>query len=260
MDDEAVLKTRLAIDDRPVKNLEKKVVAWLASLKTESIESAQHSYESLLIQISNYRTSLERHAHIQRANEGDIEHYANIVDGTGSTIVGARERITGLKEELKIAQKGRDNKLEYDKVAREIMKLQTRDAYHASIEQLQRDIDMLKREKGNKEMAFESRKRKFSELVESVKTLKASIDEERAQTHETQRMLQDMDQDYASSEEEESVSDDENSSPDHKATTNGFHRFQERNDEDEDEDEDENADEEGMVADGEDEAVVVNGV
>ncbi|KAG0180695.1 hypothetical protein DFQ29_000152 [Apophysomyces sp. BC1021] len=118
---------------------------------------------------------------------------------------------------------------------------------------------MLRREKGNKETAFESRKRKFSELVENVKKLKTSIDEERAQAHETQRMLQDMDQDYASSEEEESVSDEENSSPERKVSTNGFHRFQERNDEDE-EDEDENADEEGMVADGEDEAIVVNGV
>lgn len=44
-------------------------------------------------------------------------------------MVETREAIASLKNDLIKAQKIRDNKLEYDKVALEIMKLQSRDAY-----------------------------------------------------------------------------------------------------------------------------------
>jgi hypothetical protein len=43
----------------------------------------QIQLENLLILLSNYQTSLERHPPIQLANEKEIEDYTHIVDNTG---------------------------------------------------------------------------------------------------------------------------------------------------------------------------------
>ncbi|KAI7868248.1 hypothetical protein BDF14DRAFT_1881039 [Spinellus fusiger] len=262
MDEETMLKTRLAMDDRPVKNLEKKVSSWLAHLRNESIESAQNHCDALLIQISNYQTSIERHPLIQEANAKDITKYAESVHDTVRKEREARDQISDLKQDLKKAQKIRDNKLQYDQVAREILKLETREAYHESIDQLQQDIDMLRHEKGNKEEALSSRKRKFGEMISMVKQLQRDIEEERARGHKTQKILMDMGRDCESSDDESLHGEERSSSPeaDSLTMTGNFHRFQEREDEDDEDDEgeDEGEDEEGMVPDGEEGAVVVS--
>ncbi|KAI8384832.1 uncharacterized protein BYT42DRAFT_633482 [Radiomyces spectabilis] len=265
---ETVLKTRLAIDDRPIKNLEKKINHWLATLATEPIDVAQYSYETLLVQIASYQTNIDRLAPIQQVNNEDVQRYASMVDHTvrqvhdfgiqrpNFRIVKAVERtrveIKGLKEELSKAQKIRDNKLEYDKVAREIMKLQTRDEYHKSIAQLQKDIDMLKQEKIKREGAFESRKRNLAALIDTTKQLQRTVEEERAMSHESQKMLMDMDRGYESSDDEEEQSVSPTTADDSKQS----HRFKERNDEDDEGDDGD--EEEGMVMDTDEGAVIID--
>lgn len=82
-----------------------------------------------MIQLLNYQTHLQRHPPIQVANDRDIAEYKNIIEKTGSIQSGAAADIVSLKDDLKKAQKVRDHKLEYDRVARDIMKLNTRDTY-----------------------------------------------------------------------------------------------------------------------------------
>lgn len=88
--------------------------------------------------------------------------------------------IVTLKEDLIVAQNVRNHKLEYDRVAREIMKLDTRDAYRDSIEELKKEIEILQREKINKLTALENRKRNLKQAVDSLKDLQRSVEEERA--------------------------------------------------------------------------------
>ncbi|KAI9496014.1 Tho complex subunit 7-domain-containing protein [Zychaea mexicana] len=253
MDDENMLRTRLEVDDRQIRGLQKKISSWLSSLPIDTNESTQNIYESLLLQLTSYQTNVERYPILVHANDTDINNYEHMGEETAREVVATAEQISSLKDELKEAQKVRNNKLEYDKVAREIMKLQTRDEYQQSIMELKADIDMLKREKANKEQAFESRKVNFAELIKTVKDLQRTVEEERAKGHEMQKKLMDMDRGYQSSDDEASVnSDSQGHTPeDHHNANGGSHRFQERNNEDDD------GDEEGMVAD---EDVIVNGV
>lgn len=83
-----------------------------------------------MIQLLSYQTHLERHPSIQQANLKDIDEYKDVIEKTQAIQLSARKDIMSLKEELKRAQKIRDHKLEYDRVAREIMKLETRDTYN----------------------------------------------------------------------------------------------------------------------------------
>ncbi|KAI7853145.1 hypothetical protein BDC45DRAFT_511433 [Circinella umbellata] len=256
MDEESMLRTRLEIDDRNVRGLQKKISSWLTTLPTESIEASQNVYESLLLNLSAYKTTIERYPLLATANSMDIEKYGQMVDQTVHAVGSTAEQISSLKDELKEAQKVRDNKLEYDKVAREIMKLETRESYDQTIKELEADIAMLKREKANKEKAFDSRKTNFSELIKTVKELQRTVEEERAKGNEMQKKLMDMDREYESSDDEASVnSESREHTPEERRTTNGgSHRFQERSNDDDDDDD---GDEEGMVAD---EEVIVNGV
>ncbi|CAO3656055.1 unnamed protein product [Mucor hiemalis] len=148
-----------------------------------------------------------------------------------------------LKSDLVKAQKGRDHKLEYDRVAREIMKLNTRDTYNESIASLQSDIELLKREKTSRELAFENRKRNMSELVQNLKNMQKSVEEERSIMTDDKNRLMDMERGYASSDDEGDMglSDDEEVEEE-KVVPTVNHRFQER-------DEDEEDEEEGIVSD-----------
>lgn len=100
----ATLKMRLAMDDRQIKNLQKKASAWMSNLSNEPIETAwvvitrsniastthkasqwysQYSYETMLLFLASYQTSIERHPLLQQANAQDIEGYSVIGDQTG---------------------------------------------------------------------------------------------------------------------------------------------------------------------------------
>lgn len=91
---------------------------------------------------------------MQRVNNIDIEKYHQVVEKTGITYISScmgyiglcvyvwrwnklldvtlkevASQISGLKEDLKEAQEVRKNKLEYDKEARKILQLETRETY-----------------------------------------------------------------------------------------------------------------------------------
>ncbi|KAG1522504.1 hypothetical protein G6F52_005805 [Rhizopus delemar] len=117
------------------------------------------------------------------------------------------------------------------------MKLDTRDAYRDSIEELKKEIEILQREKINKLIALENRKRNLKQAVDSLKDLQRSVEEERAAITEDKRKVMDMERGYASSDEEGDIGsssgeEEERVEEDKKYTS---HRFQERKSDDEDE-------------------------
>ncbi|GAA5817468.1 hypothetical protein MFLAVUS_011016 [Mucor flavus] len=242
MEEETYLKGRLALDDRAVKMLEKKIIYFLKSLHNEPTDSAQHQFENLLIQLVNYQTHLQRHPPIQVANNKDIEEYKHMIENTKSVQSKATADIVSLKQDLTKAQKVRDHKLEYDRVARDIMKLNTRDVYKESIQSLESDIELLQREKISKAAASESRYQNLTTLVQNLKNLQQSVEEERNIKNDDNERLMAMERGYVSSDDEEDsgFSDDE-PEEEEKIMPAVNHRFQERNDEEDEE--------EGIVSD-----------
>ncbi|GAN03772.1 hypothetical protein MAM1_0047d03227 [Mucor ambiguus] len=239
MEEEAFLKQRLALDDRHVKLLEKKYYNFLQTLYDEPLERAQFQLEHLLILLLNYQTSLERHPRIQAANTQEVKEYNDIVEKTAIIQSQAGTDIVTLKEDLVKAQKSRDQKLEYDRVAREIMKFETRNTYAESISDLQNDIALLEREKANKLQTFEDRKHNLTTLLESLKNLQKSVEDERALMTEDQKKLTDMERGYVSSDDEGGIdlsdNEEEAEEEEKEAAASTNNRFQERNDEEDEE-------------------------
>ncbi|RCI03146.1 THO complex subunit 7 [Rhizopus stolonifer] len=180
MDDELYLKNRLALDERHVKTIEKKAFEYLDCLYDDTLESAHCRLEGVLVLLLGYQTNLERVASIQAANQKDIQDYQDTSEKTAVIQSQAGADITVLKTDLIEAQRVRDQKLEYDRVAREIMNYETRDTYNESIAELERDIELLQKEKENKQAAFENRKNNLSRLVTGLKDFQASVEQERS--------------------------------------------------------------------------------
>ncbi|KAI9476578.1 MAG: hypothetical protein EXX96DRAFT_541069 [Benjaminiella poitrasii] len=248
MEEEASLKQRLSLDERHVKLLEKKFISFLQTLYNEPVESAQLQLENLLILLLNYQTSLERHPLTINANNKEIEQYKSLGEQTDVTKEQAGGDIESLREQLIKEQKKRNQKLEYDRVAREILKYETRDAYLQSIEKLQKDIDLLEREKKRKLEAFERRKENLTTLVTNIKNLQKSVDDERSIITEDQHLFVDMERGYISSDDEGDIGLSDNESEEEKESEpahSTYNRFQERGDDDDDDDDDD--EEEGIV-------------
>ncbi|OBZ81891.1 THO complex subunit 7, partial [Choanephora cucurbitarum] len=214
--------------------------------------------EGLLVLLLGYQTNLERVPSIQAANTKDIQDYQQTVDETAIIQSQAGADIAVFKAELVEAQQARDQKLEYDRVARDIMHYETRDTYHESIQALERDIQLLQLEKENKQKAFESRKTNLSQLVNSLKDLQATVEQERSVVTEDQKRLMDMERGYISSDDEGDMglSDDEGQHHDsaeqeEKADDHVTSRFKERNNEEDEDDHhrhhEEEDEEEGIV-------------
>ncbi|OAC98743.1 hypothetical protein MUCCIDRAFT_191080 [Mucor lusitanicus CBS 277.49] len=119
------------------------------------------------------------------------------------------------------------------------MKFETRNTYAESINDLQNDIALLEREKANKLQTFEDRKHNLAALLESLKNLQKSVEDERAHMTDEQKKLADMERGYVSSDDEGGIdiSDNEEEAGEEEkevvASTNN--RFQERNDEEDEE-------------------------
>ncbi|KAI8982482.1 hypothetical protein BDF20DRAFT_818197, partial [Mycotypha africana] len=245
---EASLKERLALNDRLVKTLEKGVFSFLETLHEEPTEKAQHHLETLLISLNNYKTTLERHPPIQIANEKEISVYEDFINNTVGVQSQAKEDIVSLREELSKAQKVRNQKLEYDRVARDIMKYETRNTYKQSIDSLQDEINLLEREKARRYEAYERRKLNLSTLVNTLTNLQQSVEEERNNLDEDQRRFMDMERGYVSSDDEgdmNALSDNEDETiKEEEPAPAAFNRFQDRRNDEDDED-----DEEGIVLD-----------
>ncbi|KAI8366134.1 hypothetical protein BD560DRAFT_155106 [Blakeslea trispora] len=257
MDDEPYLKSRLALDERHVRTIEKKTFEYLSHLYDDTLESAHCRLEGILVLLLGYQINLERVPSIQAANTKDIQDYQQTVDETAIIQAQAGADIAIFKAELVEAQQARNQKLEYDRVARDIMNFETRDTYYESIQALERDIQLLQLEKENKQKTFESRKANLSQLVNNLKDLQATVEQQRSVLTEDQKRLMDMERGYISSddegdmglsdEEEEEEKQEHQSQADDHVTS----RFKERNNEDDEDDHhrhhEEEDEEEGIV-------------
>ncbi|ORX42366.1 hypothetical protein DM01DRAFT_346807 [Hesseltinella vesiculosa] len=227
---------RLMLDEKTLRSLEKRIYMWLHSLPTSTVEEASVTYSSLISQIANYqKVCMVKQPLLQQASKFDEQGYGSTVESTATKVAQSQNDIQNLREDLIQAQKVRDNKLEYDKVALEVMKLKTREEYQASIAQLEADIEWLTMEKSTKVQVLELRKSKLATLIGSVKQLQKEMDDQRVQDRETHKRLMDMGYESSDDEEEDrmQVTQEDENEP------TASNRFQERNDED---------DEEGLVA------------
>ncbi|KAI8075100.1 hypothetical protein BC940DRAFT_287444 [Gongronella butleri] len=228
--------SRVTLEDKQWGTFEKKLWSWLYNLPNMTHEEAQGDYNNLAATLDNYKACWSRAALSQDANLIDIQRYEGQVGDIDAIIEKAKADVQGLRHELQGAQKIRDNKLEYDKIALEIMKHKSREEYAESIASLKADIEWLKKDKAEKAQKIDMRKQKLAHLVAAVKNTQQEMEDERKRDFDDRKRLTDLAAQYPDSEDEDDMDgsmqgdDEELKDDDDEPITNN--RFKEREDDD----------------------------
>ncbi|OZJ05535.1 hypothetical protein BZG36_01927 [Bifiguratus adelaidae] len=187
-DEETSVKTRLSVDERPLRNLIKKFYSWVNQLDNVTNEEAQTSLDALFLQLLHYQILLKRQQALHDMNIQEVQNYSQENIRIEQESQEAKEAIVALQSELEKARKLRDNKMEYDKIAKDIMQLKTRKESLDTIQQLESDIKMLEKEKVTYKTLRQHREQQFYTLIGSVKALQKEIEEERERGNQAERM------------------------------------------------------------------------
>ncbi|EST10203.1 THO complex subunit 7/Mft1 [Kalmanozyma brasiliensis GHG001] len=143
---EHIIKQRMLVDERSLRRLVKKLTLLLASRDAESVSSARLSFQA---ELEAFRLQSVRLISIARGtSEAEIASYTSELGEIETQQQQTQERIHALKRRLEDVRRERKNKLEYDVVAGEIVKLPTRKELGESLERLREQLESVRAEKG----------------------------------------------------------------------------------------------------------------
>lgn len=142
---EAIIKQRMQVDERSLRRLVKKLSLLLASKDAESVSSSRLSFQADLeaLRLQLLRLSSIAHGTCETEIRSYTEELVEIEEEQQRT----QERIHALKQRLADVRRERKNKLEYDVVAGEIVKLPTRQELEESLRRLSEGLDGVRAER-----------------------------------------------------------------------------------------------------------------
>lgn len=142
---EAVIKQRMQVDERSLRRLVKKLTLLLSSKDVESVSSSRLSFKA---DLEAFRLQLVRLSSIARGTcEVEIKSYTSELSEIELEQQATQQRIDALKQKLRDVRRERKNKLEYDVVAAEIVKLPTRKELEESLHRLSEQLEGVRAER-----------------------------------------------------------------------------------------------------------------
>ncbi|SPO25034.1 uncharacterized protein UTRI_01548_B [Ustilago trichophora] len=136
---EHIIKQRMQVDERSLRRLVKKLTLLLSSKDLESISSSRLSFKA---DLEAFRLQLSRLSSIARGtSQVEIAGYRTELSEIESEQQQTQARILALKQRLENVRRERKNKLEYDVVAGEIVKLPTRQELEETLGRLGEQLE-----------------------------------------------------------------------------------------------------------------------
>ncbi|KAF9183779.1 THO complex subunit 7 [Haplosporangium sp. Z 767] len=202
--EEAVIRTRLSINERPLRRLSNRFLKWTGSLTTATDEDIDNGLQTLLLEISQFELTLSKSKLVADMAERERQHYDQEQQEINESIVKSQEELEDLARELEEAKQERTNKIEYDQLAVEVSKFPSRESSQASIADLKAEILELEKEAVQQSMMMELRKKQFFTALLCLRSIQESIVED--QQEEERRLYlkrTQQDDDMLGDEEEE---------------------------------------------------------
>lgn len=142
---EHIIKQRMQVDERSLRRLVKKLTLLLGSTCAESVSTARLSFQA---DLEAFRLQLLRLSSIARGTcEVEIASYTQELSEIEQEQARTRDRIAALKQRLEDVRRERQNKLEYDTVAAEIVTLPTRAELNESLTRLGEQLQSVRAER-----------------------------------------------------------------------------------------------------------------
>lgn len=138
-------------------------------------------------ELDDLRASHLRLPHTLRSSSLEVSKYTSARESIENEMERARGEIEGLKGALEKAKQERTNKAEWDKLARQVLQLDSREESLEKLAELKGQLEQLEREKQELEDDWEMRRKQFSALLVAAQQLRGIIAESKARDEEEAR-------------------------------------------------------------------------
>ncbi|ORX93093.1 DUF783-domain-containing protein [Basidiobolus meristosporus CBS 931.73] len=179
MDDDTIIRNRLSVDERPLKRCLKRFLTWSNSLKTVSIAEAEQQLPLVVAEFAQYEQTMLRNQFIQDMSEVQVKHFAQDSDTIERDIEATQDAIQVLRKQLKEAQVELNNKIEYDKLTKEIRQHPNREDSLRDIQKLKSDIAILEAENVSHTRSMELRQEQFRLILDAIGNMQRALKEEK---------------------------------------------------------------------------------
>jgi len=177
MTDEDIIRARLLVDDRPLKRLIKKFYN-VSTCNTAELDAAFAQFileldsQDVLFQAKNRTSSI--------AGE-ERQTYEQEIAKIERQTAESEQVIADLKVQLALAQETRRNKIVYDSIAKEALKLPSRAHSAENIARLTTELKDLEAEQERYAATWAGRQQAFDAIVQSLEELGERVKEEKAE-------------------------------------------------------------------------------
>lgn len=130
----------------------------------------------MLGQLAQCEYTVRKSHFCRRMIEDEMSNYKSISKAIDSGIEQAKQQIEHSKEGLAVAKKVRNNKMEYDLLAKVIKQQPDRKEMTAKLDALKKELEDLKESRRKLERQMENRCNNFTVLIRAINELQKKLD------------------------------------------------------------------------------------
>ncbi|GAA6052104.1 hypothetical protein JCM3770_006633 [Rhodotorula araucariae] len=198
MDAETLIKLAEARASSDTKLLKKTIAVFYALLDPSSTGDKLHAtHASLDVALDQLGELLGKADRIAQVTGWEIDSYRAEVGSLERTSAETSAKLGELRDKLRAAQQERARRIEYDALARVIVRLPDRQKGHEQHARLEGDIALLRAESRTYAETWQARKLAFDAIVSSLEVMQEAIRDEKAE----QERLRALDEDDADAED-----------------------------------------------------------
>ncbi|KAI8615064.1 hypothetical protein BC830DRAFT_1124325 [Chytriomyces sp. MP71] len=179
MDEETIIRNRIAVDQRPLK----KLVRRFETLKRVSVSSQSPESVNVKLALDTFSTELAaynasvviKQRSVLRMNQTQQEHFAAELNAVKAGIEATRRDIAALQIQLTHEEAAKRRRGEYDVVARACLEVQSREESERNMATLQEEIQGLQQSQQRLTQAHEFRKTLLHNVINAIYTMKDAI-------------------------------------------------------------------------------------
>ncbi|KAI8803710.1 Tho complex subunit 7-domain-containing protein [Cladochytrium replicatum] len=181
MQDELIIRARLQVEVRPLRKCIRRyhTLVYALSQPQPDLDYARQLYASFLVDLEQFELTLGKFKGGENACRREIEYYGLERTRIAREVQEASEDIVRLKAELENAQRRRQNRIEYDALAKEINVVPSRQTSLDNIERLRDEIERLKQQQREHGGAVELRRKHLLAFVTGVQGIRHMLAETR---------------------------------------------------------------------------------
>ncbi|ODQ49979.1 hypothetical protein SAICODRAFT_10274 [Saitoella complicata NRRL Y-17804] len=176
-EEDVIIKSRLAVEERPLKRIVKQVGKITSLTELPTGEELDALREELDLEFSSFSNTIFRQQVLRTANEREVARYEAEKLSIQQSVTQTQTQITQSRFALSHALQSRAQKISYDNLARTILSRhpKSRSEINEAISELEREISELEQEREGYAETWQRRKEQFTNVEAGLEGMRRVI-------------------------------------------------------------------------------------